>query len=95
MPKSNRKTKYTTLSEQCQNVTEKQNIQHCRNNAKIYQENKIYYTVGIMPKSNRKTKYTTLSEQCQNITKYTTLSEQCQNLTEKQNILHCRNNAKI
>ena len=52
MPKSNRKTKYTTLSEQCQNLTEKQ----------------IYYTVGTMPKCNRKTKYTTLSEQCQNIT---------------------------
>ena len=55
------------------NLSEKHNILHCRNNAKIYQENKIYYTVGIMPKSNRKTKYTTLSEQCQN-------------LTEKQNI---------
>ena len=26
MPKYNRKTKYTTLLEQCQNLTEKQNI---------------------------------------------------------------------
>ena len=60
MPKCNRKTKYTTLLEQCQNIT----------------ENKIYHTVGTMPKSNRKTKYTTLSEQCQNLTEKQNIDNQ-------------------
>ena len=35
VPKSNRKTKDTTLSEQFQNLTEKQEIPHCRNSSKI------------------------------------------------------------
>ena len=33
--KSNRKTKYTTLSKQLQNLMEKQKIPHCRNSCKI------------------------------------------------------------
>jgi cytochrome c-type biogenesis protein CcmH/NrfF len=35
VPKSNRKTKNTTLSEQFQNLTEKQKIPHCQNSSKI------------------------------------------------------------
>jgi hypothetical protein len=34
-PKYNRKTKNTTLSEQFQNLTEKQKIPHYQNNSKI------------------------------------------------------------
>ena len=35
VPKSNRKSRETTLSEQFRNLTEKQEIPHCRNNTKI------------------------------------------------------------
>jgi len=35
VPKSNRKTRDTTLSEQFQNLTEKQDIPHYRNSSKI------------------------------------------------------------
>jgi hypothetical protein len=35
VPKFNRKTKYTTLSEEFQNLIEKQNIPHCRKSSKI------------------------------------------------------------
>ena len=67
-PKSNRKTKNTTMSEQIQNPTEKQKIPQCRNRSKIQQKNKKYHNVGTDPKSNRKTKNTTMSEQIQNLT---------------------------
>jgi acetolactate synthase regulatory subunit len=49
--KSHRKTKNTTLSEQLQNLIDKQRI----------------HTVRTVTKSNRKTKNTTLSEQLQNL----------------------------
>jgi hypothetical protein len=39
--KSNRKTKNTTLSEQFQNLIEKQKIPYCRNSSKIQSENCI------------------------------------------------------
>ena len=35
VPKSNRKTRDTTLSEQFQDQTEKQEIPHCRNSSEI------------------------------------------------------------
>ena len=35
VPKYNRKSRKTTLSQQFQNLTEKQEIPHCRNNSKI------------------------------------------------------------
>ena len=47
VPKSNRKSRETTLSQQFRNRTEK----------------KRYHTVGTIPRSNRKTRDTTLSEQ--------------------------------
>jgi hypothetical protein len=89
MPKSNRKTKYTTLSEQCKNLIGKQNILHCWNNAQIKQKNKIYHTVGTMPKYNKIYYTVGTMPKSNRKTKYTTLSEQCQNLIGKQNILHC------
>jgi hypothetical protein len=35
VPQYNRKTKYTTLSEQFHNTIEKQNIPHCQNSSTI------------------------------------------------------------
>ena len=52
VPKSNRKTRDTTLSEQLQNLT----------------ENKRYHTVETVLQSTRKTRDTTLSEEFQNLT---------------------------
>jgi hypothetical protein len=54
MPKSNRKTKYTTLLEQCKNLTEKKNIPHWWHNAKKTQNTSVVYFVflldfGIVP----------------------------------------------
>jgi hypothetical protein len=62
-PKSIRKTKNTTLSEQVRNPQEKQKIPHCQNRSEIHKKNKKYHTVRTGPRSNRKTKNTTLSEQ--------------------------------
>ena len=36
VPKSNRKTKNTTMFEQFQNLLEKQKIPHCQKSSKIY-----------------------------------------------------------
>jgi cytochrome c-type biogenesis protein CcmH/NrfF len=52
--------KNTTLSEQFQNIIEKQKIPHCRNSSKIQSKNKKYHTVGTVPKYNRKTKNTSV-----------------------------------
>jgi hypothetical protein len=82
VPKSNSKTRDITLSEQLQNLTEKQKISHCRNSSKIYQKNKKHHTVGTVSKPTRKIRNTTLSEQFQNLPK-------------KQQISHSRNSSKI
>ena len=63
VPRSIRKSRDTTLSEQFHNLTENQEISHCCNSFKTYQKNKRYQTVGTVPKSNRKIRDITLSEQ--------------------------------
>ena len=82
VPRSSRKSRNNTLSEQFHNLTENQEISHCCNSFKTYQKNNRYHTVGTVPKSNSKTRDITLSEQFQD-------------LAENQEITHCRNSSTI
>ena len=62
-PKYNRNAKNTTLSEQFQNLTEKQKNTIVWIIPKSNRKTKKYHNVWTVLKSNRKTKNTTMSEQ--------------------------------
>jgi hypothetical protein len=103
VPKSDRKTKNITLSEQFQNLIEKQKISHCRCDIFLffYQILELFRQCGISCFSIRfwncsdSVIFFVFLSDFGTVPKNITLSEQFQNLIEKEKISHCRNSSKI